>query len=174
MKDELIVLELTGDKDFRRIEGQCEAEMYLQMSEQAQQLPSMFTDMVGPMVHHGQRLLINKRYIQTHKMKDKVVWFEFDNICGDHRSASDYIELANLFSTVFVSNVPTFGEHNEDRAYRFIQLIDEMYDRHIRTVVSTESSPRYLYQGRRYQFEFQRTVSRLAEMQRSSNLLKAV
>jgi cell division protein ZapE len=94
-----------------------------------------------------------------------MVWFEFKDICEGPRSQNDYIELARLYHTVFISNVPEFTRANENAARRFIMLIDEFYDRNVNVVVSAAAAPGSLYHGERLQLEFLRAASRLIEMQ---------
>jgi len=99
-----------------------------------------------------------------------VVWFDFTNICEGPRSQNDYIEVATLFTTVLVSNVPVLDTTKEDAARRFISLVDEFYDRRVKLILSADHSIADLYQGHRLSFEFQRTESRLLEMQSESYL----
>jgi cell division protein ZapE len=94
-----------------------------------------------------------------------MVWFEFDDICDGPRSQNDYIELARLYHTIFISNIPIFTTANENAARRFIMLIDELYDRNVNIVVSAAAAPTALYHGERLRFEFERAASRLIEMQ---------
>jgi cell division protein ZapE len=94
-----------------------------------------------------------------------MVWFEFNDICDGPRSQNDYIELARLYHTIFIANVPIFTRTNENAARRFIMLIDELYDRNVNIVVSAAAAPAELYQGERLRFEFERAASRLIEMQ---------
>jgi cell division protein ZapE len=118
--------------------------------------------------HHASSsdpLLINDRKIKVNAISEGVVWFEFPEICEGPRAVSDYIELARDFHTVLISNVPRFSSHNEDPARRFVHLIDEFYDRHVNLVLSAEADPISLYQGEKLVREFERTSSRLIEMQ---------
>jgi cell division protein ZapE len=94
-----------------------------------------------------------------------MVWFEFKDICEGPRSQNDYIELARLYHTVFISHIPEFTRSNENAARRFIMLIDEFYDRNVNVVVSAAAAPGSLYRGERLQLEFLRASSRLIEMQ---------
>jgi cell division protein ZapE len=93
------------------------------------------------------------------------VWFEFKDICDGPRSQADYIEIARGFNTVLVSNVPRFTAEFENQARRFIALVDEFYDRNVKMVITAEVPLLDLYGGGRLEFEFQRTISRLQEMQ---------
>jgi cell division protein ZapE len=117
-------------------------------------------------------LPIEGRDIATRRCGDGVVWFEFAALCDGPRSQNDYIELARLFQTVLVGNVPKFGEKKEDQARRFISLVDEFYDRSVKLIISAESPILDLYQGQRLEFEFQRTESRLQEMQSQEYLAR--
>ena len=110
-------------------------------------------------------LSIEGRDIATRRCGDGVAWFEFPALCDGPRSQNDYIELARLFQTVLVGNVPVFDEKKEDQARRFISLVDEFYDRNVKLIVSAEAPIPALYRGQRLTFEFQRTESRLQEMQ---------
>lgn len=110
------------------------------------------------------------RIIFTRAEADGVVWFEFDDICDGPRSNADYIELARLYHTVMLSGVPIFTDQNNDPARRFIELVDEFYDSNVNLILSAQSQPHELYQGHRLADVFQRTNSRLIEMQSSEYL----
>jgi cell division protein ZapE len=113
----------------------------------------------------GGTLEVDGRAIPTLRHADGVVWFDFETICGGPRAASDYIEIARCFQTVLVSDIPQLDEMNNDAARRFIHLVDEFYDRGVKLIVSAACSPRHLYTGKRLQKLFERTISRLEEMQ---------
>ncbi len=98
-------------------------------------------------------------------MNPLAVWFEFQAICAGPRSTEDYIDVARTWPTVLVSNIPVLTAQDEDAARRFIALVDELYDRRVNLVVSAAAPLLQLYQGERLQFEFQRVLSRLSEMQ---------
>jgi cell division protein ZapE len=94
-----------------------------------------------------------------------VIWFDFDELCDGPRSPNDYIELARIYHAVLISGVPVMGVEQDDQARRFITMIDEFYDRNVKLVLSAEKPLLQLYAGRRLEFEFERTYSRLQEMQ---------
>ncbi|NNC54665.1 MAG: cell division protein ZapE, partial [Pseudomonadales bacterium] len=108
---------------------------------------------------------IEGRRIMARYLADDVVWFEFAELCDGPRSQNDYIELAREFHAVLVSNVPQMGRESSDLARRFILLVDEFYDHGIKLVLSSDVELASLYAGGPLEFEFQRTSSRLAEMQ---------
>lgn len=105
------------------------------------------------------------RMIPTIGVSDDVVLFDFKDICAGPRSARDYIEISQCYHTVLIHHVPVFHVRFEDQARRFIALIDEFYDRRVKLLLSLEVPLEEIYQGKKLQFEFQRTLSRLQEMQ---------
>ncbi|MCG8516489.1 cell division protein ZapE [Marinobacter sp. CA1] len=114
---------------------------------------------------HTLELEVNGRKIQARRHADDVVWFEFNELCDGPRSQNDYIELAREFHAIIVSNVPVLGGDKDDQARRFINMIDEFYDRNVKVIISAEAPITELYAGGRLSFEIERTESRLLEMQ---------
>lgn len=108
---------------------------------------------------------IEGRPVKARFVADDVAWFDFPALCDGPRSQNDYIELSRIYHAVLISNIPQMGAKNDDQARRFINLVDEFYDRHVKLVVSAAVPLESLYAGGRLEFEFQRTVSRLLEMQ---------
>ena len=124
-------------------------------------------------VRNNVQLEVEGRHFQAKREADDVVWFEFAVLCDGPRSQNDYIELAREYHAVLVSNVPVLGEAIDDQARRFIYLVDEFYDRGVKLIISAASPIEELYGGGRLAFEFQRTVSRLLEMQSQEYLGRA-
>ena len=119
-------------------------------------------------------LRIEGRDIQALKVADDVAWFDFMSISDGPRSQRDYIELAREYHAVIVSNVPELGVGNDDQTRRFIYLVDEFYDRNVKLVVSAEQPIATLYSPKgQLTFEFERTQSRLLEMQSEEYLSRA-
>ncbi len=112
-----------------------------------------------------QTIEINGRDIRTHRRADGIAWFEFGALCDGPRSQDDYIEIARAFQTVILSAVPVLDEMLENQARRFIALVDELYDRKVKLIVSAAAPVGDLYRGTRLTREFERTASRLLEMQ---------
>jgi len=110
-------------------------------------------------------LLVNERAINVEQRGETVVWFSFDELCNTPRSTNDYIEIASIFSTVFISDIEVLNNTRNDEARRLVNLIDEFYDRNVNLVVSALAAPEDLYTGERMSFEFVRAASRLREMQ---------
>ncbi|MGY6518708.1 MAG: cell division protein ZapE [Lysobacteraceae bacterium] len=110
-------------------------------------------------------LAINDRLLHPRALAEGVAWFDFAELCDGPRAVADYIELARDFHTLLLSDVPAFDEGNENPARRFVHLVDELYDRGVNLVLSADRDPLSLYQGQRLAREFERTGSRLVEMQ---------
>lgn len=110
-------------------------------------------------------LQIEGRPIQTRMVADDVAWFDFAALCDGPRSQNDYIELAMVYHAVVLSNVPVLTALQENSARRFISLVDEFYDHGVKLIISAAAPINEIYQGDRLRFEFERTQSRLLEMQ---------
>lgn len=120
---------------------------------------------VGTEVRAGQEIEVEGRMILSRYISEGIIWFDFVELCDGPRSQNDYIELAREYHTVILSNVPGLGREKDDQARRFVNLVDEFYDRQIKLVISAERPLAELYSTGKLDFEFQRTVSRLLEMQ---------
>ena len=143
------------------------AEIYHHpLDENAAQMLSINFENIAPNYGRANRTIeIEKRKIQTVHAADSVVWFEFSEICDGPRGTADYIEIGRQYQTVLIANVPKMNEDMNDQAKRFITLVDEFYDRNVKLILTAELEINSLYQGMRLQFEFERTRSRLIEMQ---------
>ena len=124
-------------------------------------------------VSHNVDFEISGRLIQVKTLAADIMWFDFAAICEGPRSQNDYIDIACEFHAVVISNVPVLNESNNDAVRRFINLVDEFYDRNVKLVISAEQSLDSLYQGDKLAFEFERTRSRLLEMQSYEYLARA-
>lgn len=116
-------------------------------------------------------LRIDGRDIPVRALADGHAWFDFAALCEGPRAAGDYIEIATEYHTVLLGGIPLFpGGIQDDPARRFINLIDEFYDRHVNLVCTAAGAPTELYQGHRLSGAFERTASRLIEMQSAEYL----
>ena len=109
-------------------------------------------------------IIVNKRKIATAQWAEGIAWFEFCIICGPPRARIDYIEIARMFHTVLIQDIPVLNNENNEHARRFNLLIDALYDHNVKLLATAARPPTDLYQGTRLSFEFQRTSSRLLEM----------
>ena len=115
-------------------------------------------------------LQIESRQIRVLRRAGGVVWFDFRELCGGPRSQNDYLEIASQFHTVLLSNVPHMPVSMASPARRFTWLVDVLYDRRVKLIVSAAVPPEELYTEGPLVHEFPRTVSRLNEMQSSEYL----
>lgn len=123
----------------------------------------------GIMSHHTVALstpiTLCDRDVPIIKQAQDCIWFDFKVLCHTPRSQHDYLALANTYRTLFLSHIPVIGENEHNTILLFIRLIDVLYDAQTRLICSAERPPRELYPAGRFTFEFQRTCSRLIEMQ---------
>ena len=110
-------------------------------------------------------LQIESRQIQARRRAGGVVWFDFKTLCGGPRSQNDYLEIAAQFHTVLLSDVPAMPVRMASEARRFTWLIDVLYDRRVKLIMSAAVRPEALYNEGPLAHEFPRTISRLNEMQ---------
>ncbi|WP_119154411.1 cell division protein ZapE [Caldimonas tepidiphila] len=110
-------------------------------------------------------LHIERREIRSRRRAGGVVWFDFKQLCGGPRSHNDYLELATQFHTLLLSDVPQMSPRLASEARRFTWLVDVLYDRRVKLIMSAEVPPEQLYTEGPLAHEFPRTVSRLNEMQ---------
>ena len=110
-------------------------------------------------------LHIESREILARRKAGGVVWFDFKTLCGGPRSQNDYLEIATQFHTVLLSDVPPMPVRMASEARRFTWLVDVLYDRRVKLIMSAQVPPEALYTEGPLAHEFPRTVSRLNEMQ---------
>lgn len=110
-------------------------------------------------------LQIEARKIYARRKAGGLVWFDFKTLCGGPRSQNDYLEIASQFHTVLLSDVPQMQPRMSSEARRFTWLIDVLYDRRVKLIMSADVRAAELYTEGLMSNEFVRTVSRLQEMQ---------
>ncbi|MDP3822024.1 MAG: cell division protein ZapE [Burkholderiales bacterium] len=118
-------------------------------------------------------LYIEHRELRSRRRAGGVVWFDFKELCGGPRSQNDYLELATQFHTLLLSGVPAMSPRMASEARRFTWLVDVLYDRRVKLILSAECEPEMLYTEGQLAHEFPRTVSRLREMQSAEFLALA-
>jgi cell division protein ZapE len=167
------VVNIDGGADYR-LRSLQQAELYhCPLDDEADQsLYDGFFSLVPDKekIVKARELEIEGRMIATRYNAEDVVWFDFLAVCDGPRSQNDYIELAKEYHAVAISNIPELTAEREDQARRFINLVDEFYDRSVKLLISAEKPLNELYSGNRLRFEFDRTVSRLLEMQSNEYL----
>ncbi len=136
-------------------------------------LEELFDDLSDDDVETDGSITINHRKIKVLRESENVIWFDFAALCEGPRSPADYIAIASEYQSVIISDVPVLSATAENAARRFITAIDEFYDRGVNVILSAAAPPAELYQGEKLKFEFQRTASRLVEMQSAEYLARA-
>jgi cell division protein ZapE len=150
-----------------RLRTLTQAHLWLSpLNEQTtQQMDKLWLALAGAARSHAPELEINHRPLATLGVENQTLAVSFATLCVDARSQHDYIALSRLFHTVMLFDVPVMTTLMENEARRFIALVDEFYERHVKLVVSAAAPLHEIYQGERVKFEFQRCLSRLQEMQ---------
>lgn len=160
------IVRLDGPMDFRlRVLERADVYQYPLSQTAEQKLAGYFAAIAPDPGATDASIEILGRRLASRREADGVVWFDFAEICDGPRSQSDYIEISRCYHTVLVSNIPQFTRTTENQARRFIALVDEFYDRRVKLILSAAVRLEDLYAGSRLRFEFQRTRSRLEEMQ---------
>lgn len=168
IKEHTEVVNVDSGVDYRlRALEQAELYHYPLNSEVEAALEKSFRSLLmeNVKIHENETLIVENREILARKVANDVAWFDFRAVCDGPRSQNDYIELAKVYSAVILSNVEQMDTYHEDVARRFINLVDEFYDRNVKLIISAEVPLTDLYVGERLRFEFERTQSRLLEMQ---------
>lgn len=162
-----LILNVDGGTDYRlRSLNKAPVFHYPLDAASERALEQLFENLThGLHVERGKALEILERRVHTRAWSEGLVWFDFEELCGGPRAAADYIEIARQYHTVLVSGVPVLRENSDDKARRFITLVDEFYDHGVKLVISAAADLAELYQGSDLQFPFARTRSRLLEMQ---------
>ncbi|MFN5938861.1 MAG: cell division protein ZapE, partial [Polaromonas sp.] len=133
------------------------AEADMEMTDAFNRLAESQDD--SPVLH------IESRQIHARRKAGGLVWFDFKTLCGGPRSQNDYLEIATQFHTVLLSDVPVMAPRMASEARRFTWLVDVLYDRRVKLIMSAEAAPQALYIEGPLAHEFPRTISRLNEMQ---------
>jgi cell division protein ZapE len=165
LKTRLEVLSVDNGTDYRRRTLE-QARMYLTpLGEQADAEMTATFNALAESQDEDPVMRIESRQIEARRKAGGVVWFEFKTLCGGPRSQNDYLEIASQFHTVLLSNVPHMPVRMASEARRFTWLVDVLYDRRVKLVMSAAVAPDALYTDGPLVHEFARTVSRLNEMQ---------
>jgi cell division protein ZapE len=116
-------------------------------------------------VHGGRSLHVPKSF-------KGVAVFSFKRLCREARGAPDYLAIARRYHTVIIVGIPRLGAENRNEAARFVTLIDALYEHKVKLLAAADAAPAELYRRGDGAFEFERTVSRLMEMQSEAYLAK--
>ncbi len=162
-----VVYHLDSHQDYRaRTLENAGVYWCLRQTDKEDGMQALFQTLVGSEVLQKEDIIIEGRAIPNWGHTDNIAGFDFNVLCHEPRSQRDYLVLSEQFSTIFLSHVPEISDREHDKITYFIQLIDILYDAHIKLVLSTMAeTPTYIYRQGPFSFEFERTQSRLTEMQ---------
>jgi cell division protein ZapE len=170
LNEKLEVINVDNGTDYRHRTLE-QVELYhTPLGSEADTAMELAFDRVAESQDEDPVLNIESRQIKARRKAGGVVWFDFKVLCGGPRSQNDYLEIASQFHTIFLSNVPHMPVRMASEARRFTWLVDVMYDRRVKLIMSAEVQPGALYTEGPLAHEFPRTVSRLKEMQSSEFL----
>ena len=170
LKAQLEVINVDSGTDYRRRTLEL-ANLYLTplTPDVNQQMTDIF-DKLAETADEDPALNIEHRVLKAKRRAGGVVWFDFQTLCGGPRSQNDYLELATRFHTIVLSDVPHMPVRLASEARRFTWLVDVLYDRRVKLVMTAEVAAEDLYPEGPLSHEFPRTVSRLQEMQSAEYL----
>ncbi|MEM7053389.1 MAG: cell division protein ZapE [Pseudomonadota bacterium] len=167
------VVELNAPQDFRLRELQRHPTWHQPLSPQVEQsLTEEFEALSPDAVTLKAPIEVRGRELAVHARAGSLLWADFHTLCEQPRGAGDYVELACRFSTLFLSEIPQMDDHDNNAAKRFVHLIDECYDRSVKLIASAAAPIEQIYQGRQLAGPFERTTSRLIEMQSQDYLAR--
>lgn len=165
LKSHLEVINVDNGMDYRRRTLEQARLYHMPLGPQADKEMRETFNRLASTKDENPTLQIESRQIQARRKAGGVVWFDFKALCGGPRSQNDYLEIASQFHTVLLSDVPHMPLRMASEARRFTWLVDVLYDRHVKLIMSAAVSPEELYTEGPMIHEFPRTVSRLNEMQ---------
>lgn len=173
LKSRLEVIGVDGGIDYRQRSLQQVQTYHWPLDEEAESQMQLNFDKLAEARDEDRVLHIEHRELHARRRAGGVVWFDFKTLCGGPRSQNDYLELAARFHTVLLSGVPQMPPRLASEARRFTWLVDVLYDRHVKLIISAAVPPHELYLEGPLVHEFSRTVSRLTEMQSADFLALA-
>jgi cell division protein ZapE len=165
-KEKLDVLELDAARDYRlqRIKDM-RVYHYPLGDLAARNMRDAFHRLTGGAAPRRGSLIVQERKLEIARQAEGVAWFDFEDLCARPLGSADYLAIATHFNTVLIDGVPRLSPDLRDQARRFVNLIDALYEHRTTTIIAAEDAPERLYPAGDGSFEFERTVSRLNEMQ---------
>ncbi len=166
IKQHTHVVSLDTGVDYRlRYLDQARTYHYPLNTDSSQRLKESFTKIASKDAVENISIEIEGRTFTVKRLASGVAWFDFIELCDGPRGVADYIEIARQFQTVFVEGIIQMNDAENDLARRFINMVDEFYDRNVKLIITAQASAQELYVGKRLRQEYARTASRLIEMQ---------
>ena len=173
LKEKLEVINVDNECDYRQLTLQQVGLYHTPLGEAADAAMTDAFERLAEAKDESPLLRIEHRELRSRRRAGGVVWFDFKELCGGPRSQNDYLELATQFHTLLLSGVAQMSPRNASEARRFTWLVDVLYDRRVKLILSAECEPELLYTEGPLAHEFPRTASRLREMQSAEFLALA-
>jgi cell division protein ZapE len=166
LKEKLDILELEGGRDYRLARFAGRQTYFTPADDRAYRaLERAFADLTDNASAASRTLLVQGRFVIVPRAAKNVAWFSFDDLFARPHGPADYLALCQTFHTFIVEGIPKLGPNRRNEAKRFDIFIDTLYEAHGNLVCSADVPPQLLYAKGDGAFEFERTVSRLIEMQ---------
>ncbi len=167
LKERLDVLELGGARDYRLSRLKDMRIYHFPLGDlAARHMREAFARLTDDKPASPGAIVVQQRRLAVPRQAGSVAWFDFDELCARPLGAADYLAIATHYDVVLIDNVPRLGAENRNEARRFMLLIDALYEHRATAILAAADAPERLYRGEGDgDFEFQRTVSRLNEMQ---------
>lgn len=173
LKSKLTILFLDGLEDYRRKKlGGLEKTYVTPLGKKADSfIKNLFAELANGHAPEPQVLEVNGRELTLPRTYAHVAWCSFTELCAEPLAAADYLAIAEEFDTLLLENIPILSATKRNEAIRFITLIDVLYENKTKLICTADATPQDLYKKGDNRFEFERTISRLIEMQ-SNDYLK--
>ncbi|WP_440616865.1 cell division protein ZapE [Cysteiniphilum sp. 6C5] len=159
------VLNLDSGTDYRQLAQARNQNYFYPLPQATLDLANRFKQNASTHVMYDTDIILEDRLVKVKAVDENAIWFDFSSICGDGRGVSDYIALAKRFDMIYISDMPILTIKDESETRRFIAMIDEFYDEDKHVIIAADTDFNDIYQGEKLKFEFERTKSRLHEMQ---------
>jgi cell division protein ZapE len=169
LKEHMDVIELDGVTDYR-LKCLTDTGVYFYPLSNRGKADDVFARLTGNAKPVEESITVKGRTIEVYAAAKGVARFSFAQLCERPVGAEDYLTIADAYHTVFLEGVPKLGYDRRNEAKRLMTLVDAFYDKGTKLVITADAPPGQLYGGHDHGFEFQRTVSRLMEMQSSAYL----
>lgn len=166
LKTKVNTVHLDSPHDYRAQTIQIEGTYFTPLTKSTEQeLDDIFAKITKQAKLEKRTLRVKGRDIVTERSAHGAARFTFSELCERPHGAEDYLEIASAFHTIFLEGIPKLGYDRRNEAKRFMNLIDALYEARTRVIFSAETTPEKLYRGHDHAYEFERTISRLQEMQ---------
>lgn len=166
IKSHMDIIEVDSPTDYRLRALTDNGTWFMPLSDQSWgAMDNLFETLTNHETAHATSINIGGRELPIQRAAGHIAWCDFKTLCVENRGASDYIALGTAFDIIFIDNIRHMDEHHRNEARRFMTLIDTLYDMKRVVIIRAACQPADTYSGSTHKFEYDRTLSRLIEMQ---------